>query len=91
MKPNINSVKVRPYLSNNRRPVDGELVHDSLLWPLRLTLQKLQICCGLVGIKLLNGVLHSTHPMQQASSKWISRPLSGVDALIHAWHVVPTF
>ncbi len=34
MKPNINSVKVRPQLSNNRRPVHGELVRDSLLWPL---------------------------------------------------------
>jgi hypothetical protein len=34
VKPNINSVKVRPQLSNNRRPVHGELVRDSLLWPL---------------------------------------------------------
>jgi hypothetical protein len=33
------------------------------------------------------GVLHSTHPMQQPSSKWISQASSGV----HAWHVVPTF
>jgi hypothetical protein len=37
------------------------------------------------------GVLHSTHPMQQASSKWISQASSGVDAVVHAWHVVPTF
>jgi hypothetical protein len=34
MKPNINLVKVCPQLSNNRRPMDGELVRDSLLWPL---------------------------------------------------------
>ncbi len=33
------------------------------------------------------GVLHSTHPMQQASSKWISQASS----VVHAWHVVPTF
>jgi hypothetical protein len=37
------------------------------------------------------GVLHSTHPMQQASSKWISQAPSGVDAVIHAWHVLSTF
>jgi len=37
MKPNINSVKVRPQLSNNSCPVDGELVRDSLLWPLDAT------------------------------------------------------
>jgi hypothetical protein len=37
MKPNINSVKVRPQLSNNRRPVDGELVHGALLWPMGTT------------------------------------------------------
>jgi hypothetical protein len=39
------------------------------------------------------GVLHSTYPMHQASSKWISQALSGVDAAIHAWHVdvLPTF
>jgi hypothetical protein len=37
MKPNINSVKVRPQLSNKRCPVDGELVRDGLLWPLVAT------------------------------------------------------
>jgi hypothetical protein len=38
MKPNINSVKVRPQLSNNRRPaVDGEMVCDGLLRPLEAT------------------------------------------------------
>jgi len=30
------------------------------------------------------GVLHSTHPMQQASSKWFSQASSGVDAVVHA-------
>jgi hypothetical protein len=30
------------------------------------------------------GVLHSTHPMQQASSKWFSQASSGVDAFVHA-------
>jgi len=37
------------------------------------------------------GVLHSTHPMQQVFLKWISQAPSGVDAVIHAWHVLPTF
>jgi len=37
MKPNINSVKVPPQLSNNRRPVDGELVGGSLLSPVDAT------------------------------------------------------
>jgi hypothetical protein len=37
------------------------------------------------------GVLHSTHPMQQASSKWISQAPSGVDAVIHAWYVLSIF
>jgi hypothetical protein len=37
MKPNINSVKIRPRLRSNRRPVDAELVHDSLLWSLEGT------------------------------------------------------
>jgi len=37
------------------------------------------------------GVLHSTHPTQQASSKWFSQAFSGVDAVVHAWHVVLTF
>jgi hypothetical protein len=37
------------------------------------------------------GVLHSTHPMKQASSKWISQAFSGVDAVVHAWDVVSTF
>jgi len=32
MKANINSVKVPPQLSNNRHPVDGELVRGGLLW-----------------------------------------------------------
>ncbi len=48
MKPNINSVKVCPQLSNNRRPVDGEMVRDSLLWPLEATFIE-------AGNKLLNG------------------------------------
>jgi hypothetical protein len=29
--------------------------------------------------------------MQQASSIWFSQASSGVDAVVHAWHVVPTF
>jgi uncharacterized membrane protein len=37
------------------------------------------------------GVLHSTHPMQQSFSKWNSQASSAVDAVVHAWHVVPTF
>jgi len=37
------------------------------------------------------GVLNSTHPMEQASSKWFSQASSGVDAVVHAWHVVTTF
>jgi hypothetical protein len=37
MKPNNNSAKVRPQLSNKRCPVDGELVCDGLLWPLVAT------------------------------------------------------
>jgi len=37
------------------------------------------------------GVLHSRHPMQQAPSKWFSQASSGVDAVVHAWHVVWTF
>jgi len=36
-------------------------------------------------------VLHSTHPMLQAGSKWFSEASCGVDAVVHAWHVVPTF
>jgi uncharacterized membrane protein len=39
----------------------------------------------------LMGVLHSTHPMQQSFSKWNSQASSAVDAVVHAWHVVPTF
>jgi hypothetical protein len=31
MKPNVNSVEVRPQLSNNRHPVDGALVGAGLL------------------------------------------------------------
>jgi hypothetical protein len=37
------------------------------------------------------GVLHSTHPMEQSFSKWNSQASSAVDAVLHAWHVVPTF
>jgi len=37
MKPNIISVKVHPQLSNNRHPVDGELVRGGLLWPVDAT------------------------------------------------------
>jgi hypothetical protein len=37
------------------------------------------------------GVLHFTHPMQQASSKWFSQASSDIDAVVHTWHVVPTF
>jgi hypothetical protein len=29
--------------------------------------------------------------MQQASSKWIAQAPFGVDAVIHAWHVLSTF
>ncbi len=39
----------------------------------------------------LIGVLQSTHPMKQASSKWIFQVSSGADAVGHAWYVLSTF
>jgi hypothetical protein len=37
VKPNINSVKVDPQLSDNRQPVDDALVDAGSLWPNLLT------------------------------------------------------
>ncbi len=59
--------------------------------PWSLHLQKLEICSGLVGNKLLNACVAFNNPMQQASSKWISQASSVVHAVIHASHVVLTF
>jgi hypothetical protein len=39
VKPSVNSVEVHPQLSNNRHPVDGELVGAGSLWPKEWTIQ----------------------------------------------------
>jgi hypothetical protein len=47
VKPNINSVKVHPQLSNNGHPVDGVLGGAGLLWP------KTGVVHSLVGLREL--------------------------------------
>jgi hypothetical protein len=47
MKPNINSVKVHPQLSNNRHPVDGELVRGKQVLILHHTSHNLPVFVSL--------------------------------------------
>jgi hypothetical protein len=81
MKPNSNSVEVHPQLSNKRHPVDGALVDDGLLWPLSVGFIKSWRFAVVEKVTTYSmGVLHPTHPMQQASSKWTCQTTSCHDA-----------